>query len=275
MVFALLSTLVTGNMLYSLSCSTFSSYLMARASPTAHGSQVGSYVPSTSRCPRAKPTVTIASTITSGTSIIPTSPGFTPISSSNQGSTFGSSRSDFYSLTLTANAYGPDERGGNVPQTAVCGPVSFTTSATPSTCPVLPTVTTTTTVISPSSILYDACNADNLADTGYVSSKDRSDIRSLKLYNITTLAILGRIDVADCCAACQQLGCAYGYGLYTSFSAGPRCTLFFQDECNGKEWLGSVYSAGDPQSPVIDGFTVFNGPCGRIIDAGPEFAHSS
>ncbi|KAL8905604.1 MAG: hypothetical protein Q9171_006608 [Xanthocarpia ochracea] len=273
-LFAFALTTVTATLNYPLSCYTPSGYLMAVPSPAAHGSQAGSYIPIATRCPRVKPTVTITSTITSGTSVVPTRPGFTPVSKANSGSI--SSRSDSVVISLADTLSAPVTRGNKLPQRVECGSEDspLTASVIPITCPQLGTVTTSTTVTRPSSVSYDACNVENLATGGYDPLHDKVDanhpgIVALILYNITSAStILDLKDEGDCCDACQQLGCAFGKVFRNE------CELFFQHECNGKEWLGSTYNssgrAGQGEIGADRGFRVFNGPCGRLIDGGKD-----
>lgn len=100
-------------------------------------------------------------------------------------------------------------------------------------------------------------------------------LRTLKLYNVTSYSSpYLYFNNIECCNACQELNCAYGRFSFSREDYVFNCELYFQDVCNGKEWLGSVYSTGPylrPGARPFDGFQVFNGPCGRIIDAGPEF----
>ncbi|KAL8814259.1 MAG: hypothetical protein Q9223_006506 [Gallowayella weberi] len=286
-LFALfLATVVTGQ--YYGSSTTCrvrisSTYLTATSSVKPHGSLgQGSVLPLATHCPRAKPTATTTSFIQLPATVVPTSPGFTPISVSNTASTFDPSRSAFISLSLDPVEQVFTTSGNNRPQQLDCYPETTASSPqiiTPSTCPTLPTVTTTTTVTTPSDVQYDACNKENFASIGRqsdpIQDPDIGRLRTLKLYNITSYARVSALNPQECCKACQQLGCAYGQfiGNVTTYPANRVCEIYFQDECNGKEWLGSVYSTGpansiDPRAPY--GFQVFNGPCGRILDGGPE-----
>ncbi|KAL8677015.1 MAG: hypothetical protein Q9186_006526 [Xanthomendoza sp. 1 TL-2023] len=262
---------------------TSSTYLTATASPIPHGSLgQGSVLPSASRCPRAKPTVTTTSLIQLPATVVPTSPGFTPISVSNAGSTFGPSRSDFIAISFDPVADVFVTSGNNRPQELDCYPDPTTSSTqiiTPSTCPTFSTVTATATISRPSDVRYDACNDDSFASIGRqpgpIQDPDSARLRTLTLYNITSYAGVSALNPQECCQSCQQLGCAYGrwYGDSISSPVKFGCEIYFQDQCNGKEWLGSVYSTSPANSTdprPLSGFQVFNGPCGRIIDGGPR-----
>ncbi|KAL8799490.1 MAG: hypothetical protein Q9182_005858 [Xanthomendoza sp. 2 TL-2023] len=286
-LFALfLATVATGQY-YGISTTcrvhTSTTYLIATFSVTPHGSLgQGSVLPSATRCPRVKPTVTTTSFIQLPATVVPTSSGFTPISVSNTASTFDPLPSDFISLSLDPVEQVFTTTGNNRPQQLDCYPELTTSSPpiiTPSTCPGLSTVTTSTTITTPSDVQYDACNKENVATIGRlpgpIKDPDLGRLRTLKLYNITSYARISTLSQQGCCQACQQLGCAYGQfiGNVTTYPTQRVCEIYFQDECNGKEWLGSVYSTGPANATdarAAYGFQVFNGPCGRILDGGPE-----
>ncbi|KAL8654041.1 MAG: hypothetical protein Q9226_003586 [Calogaya cf. arnoldii] len=276
-LFALAFTTVAADFANSLTCHASSDYLTANPSPIpGHGSQVGSYISPSTRCPRAKPTTTITSTITSGQSVVPTSHGYTPISSETYSAT-STPNKDISSIVV---AFDKDNHvttvGEPIPTSRSCGLAntdSSTVTATPSTCPSLSTVTTSATVTTPSSVSYDACGTDNIVSfvPDPANDKQRSTISSLTLYNVTAYTDLADIKAPACCAACQTLGCAYGRWTSSPFEG---CELYFQKDCNGKEWLGSTFGYDTPSSSSPDGngagFTVFNGPCGQIVPDGPS-----
>ncbi|KAL8752978.1 MAG: hypothetical protein Q9199_005365 [Rusavskia elegans] len=244
---------------------------------TPHGSMgQGSALPPATRCPRAKPTTTITSLVTSGESVVATAHGFTPISSENY---LATSSPNSGIKPIVVSIYGRD-RFTTIGESRLpsfgCAPLRTgysDISPTPTTCPTLSTVTTSTTITSPSSVSYDACGSDNIVTFVTDPSRDnqRSSISSLTLYNVTTNVELSDIGAPRCCAACQRLGCAYGFWSESPFAY---CQLYFQDDCDGKEWLGSTFSYETPDSlnPVKpgDGMVVFNGPCGQIAPAGPS-----
>ncbi|KAI4269085.1 MAG: hypothetical protein L6R38_007607 [Xanthoria sp. 2 TBL-2021] len=275
-LFALAFTTVAGDFANSLTCHTSSDYLTAISSPTPHGSQVGSYISPSTRCPRAKPTTTITSTITSGQSVVPTGHGFTPISSETYSAT-STPNKDINSIVVS---FDDSDRVTTVgeprPTSRSCGLVNTDSStiwSTPSTCPSFSTVTASTTITTPSSISYDACGTDNLVSfvTDPARDSQRTIISSLIIYNVTAYTALADVGAPTCCAACQTLGCAYGWWTVSNFGS---CQLYFQDDCDGKEWLGSTFGHDTPTSSNPDGngfgFTVFNGPCGQIVPGGPS-----
>ncbi|KAL8667148.1 MAG: hypothetical protein Q9168_007326 [Polycauliona sp. 1 TL-2023] len=267
-LFALLITVVAGDFAHSLTCHASSDYLTATSSLIAHGSQVGSYNSPSTRCPRAKPTTTITSVITSGVSVVPTSHGFTPISSETYSAT-STPNKDISSVVMSFDVGGPvTSVGESTISFLICGPSEPSTSSPiPTTCPSLSTVTTSTTVTTPSTISYAACGSDNIRSfvTDPAHDNQTLTITRLTLLNVTAATTLSDIGVSDCCAACQTLGCAYGR--WTSYPYAF-CELYFQETCDGKEWLGSTFSYYTPGSSS-PGFSLFNGPCGQIVQDGP------
>ena len=268
--FSLLFTIASGNIGNSLTCYTSDPFAPVPV-PIYHGSQIGSYVGPATRCPRAKPTITITSTITSGQTVVPTSHGFTPISSETYSATSAPNK-DISSIAVSFDVGGRVTTVGQpLPTSLSCGSSGASTiTTTPSTCPSLATVTTSSTVTSPSSINYDACGTDNIASfvSDPASDKQRASISSLTLYNVTAYTTFSDLDVFDCCAACQAVGCAFGRWTLSPFAA---CELYFQEDCYGKDWLGSTFNYDSPGSLSTDdngGFTVFNGPCGQIVPHG-------
>lgn len=267
---------VPGDFANSLTCHVSSDYLSAISAPAPHGSQVGSYISPSTRCPRAKPTITITSTITSGQYAVPTSHGFTPISSETYSAT-STPNKDISSIVVSLDKSDHVTTVGEPRPTSLsCGrgtTDSSTIPSTPSTCSSFSTVTATATITGPSSISYDACGTDNLVSfvTDPAHDKQRNIISSLTIYNATAYTSFLDVGAPDCCAACQTLGCAYGWWTDSNFGS---CQLYFQAECDGKEWLGSTFGYDNPSSsgPNGDGFgfTVFNGPCGQIVPDGPS-----
>lgn len=271
-LFALLFTIASGNIGSSLTCYTSDPFAPVPV-PIYYGSQIGSYIGPATRCPRAKPTITITSTITSGQSVVSTSQGFTPVLSETYSAT-STPNKDISSIVVSFDLGGRVTTVGEpLPTSLSCGSSDLSTiTPTPSTCPSLATVTTSSTVTSPSSISYDACGTDNIVSfvNDPASDKQRASISSLTLYNVTAYTSFSDFDVFDCCAACQAVGCAYGRWTLSPLAA---CELYFQDDCYGKDWLGSTFnydSSGSLSTDGNGGFTVFNGPCGQIVPHGPN-----
>lgn len=289
LLFALLNFGLAIDLSTPLSCrpkdqlsATTSSILAAATSRKIYGSTgpQGSILAPAYRCPRIKPTVTITSTIKSGTTTVPTSPGFTPILSETYSVSFKPNRR----RQLPSHAIDPifvslDSQGqvttsaSESPQSMICGPDTAPSSPTlsiPTSCtvPVL-TTTTITTVAAFSS--YDACAAENLVNQGFDKGTGHG-LNLLTLYNVTSNTGIDVSTPYDCCVACQMLGCAYGGYLGTPhnvFPYTPYCYLYFQDRCDPKEWVGNTFT-DDPDAvmPPSLGFTVFNGPCGQIVYGG-------
>ncbi|KAL8998607.1 MAG: hypothetical protein Q9169_002358 [Polycauliona sp. 2 TL-2023] len=259
---------------YSLTCTDALYSFTATSPPALHGS--GSYISAATRCPRAKPTTTITSTVTYGNATVPTSPGFTPISSETDLATSTPGKGDssiFVDFDRTGNAR-TDLDATLTSRT--CGPVvSSTSSPTPTTCPSMSTITTSTTITTQSSIAFAACGDHNIVSfvTDPARENQLTSISTLKLFNVTGHTSYTGIGVSDCCAACQIVGCAYGTFILPLDTDKTRCELYFQEECDGSEWLGSTFSYDTPGSQSFansDGFTLFNGPCGQIVPNGPS-----
>ncbi|KAL8869087.1 MAG: hypothetical protein Q9174_004532 [Haloplaca sp. 1 TL-2023] len=254
--------------------------LSAPTRAVPHGSQ-GSAATSTSRCPRVRPTVTITSTITSGSSTVPTSSGFTPILSETASVTLNPNRrrqlpsKDLDPLVVSIDSQGQvTTSASDFPNSLVCGPVTASPTSTPtipSNCPSFSTVTTTVTTTVPSDVAYDACASNNLVNEGFGKGKNHG-LDKLSFYNVTSNTGLDVLSAYDCCAACQMLGCSYGG--FLANPPFPYCELYFQEECDGSLWLGNTFTYNADlvgNLPTDRGFTVFNGPCGQIVYGGSNF----
>ncbi|KAI4142742.1 MAG: hypothetical protein L6R39_004819 [Caloplaca ligustica] len=258
---------------------TTSSVLDAATSRKIYGSAgpQGSMVAPASRCPRVKPTLTITSTISSGTSTIPTSSGFTPVLSETYSVSLHANRrrqvpsQSISPMVVSVNPQGQVATSASeLPQSIICGP-TWTPSSTltvPSYCPTHSTVTTTTTATVATSIIYDACSSDNLVNQGFGKGVGYG-INSLTFYNVTSNTGIDVSTATECCAACQMLGCAYGG--FLANPPFPYCELYFQDHCDPRAWLGNTFAYNPDivgHLPPDLGFTVFNGPCGQIVYGG-------
>ncbi|KAI4131371.1 MAG: hypothetical protein LQ338_001256 [Usnochroma carphineum] len=247
---------------------------------TPHGSMgQGSVRPSASRCPRVKPTLTITSAVTSGTSTVTTSPGFTPILSEAYSVSFNLNRrrqlpsQSLDTVVVSLNAQGQATTSASeLPQSMICGPgitSSPSTLTLPTNCPAMSTVTTTTTATVATSTIYDACSSNNLVNQGFGKGVDHG-ISSLLLHNVSsTTDTIDATTAYDCCVACQMLGCAYGGFLENP--PNPYCELYFQESCDPGTWLGSTFNYNADivgALPPRLGYTVFNGPCGQIVYGG-------
>ncbi|KAI4098802.1 MAG: hypothetical protein L6R37_006290 [Teloschistes peruensis] len=284
---ALLTLTVAFDLSESLSCRLkdqpieATSALLARATPlpNPHGSLGwGSTYPAATRCPRVKPTVTITSTIVTGATTVKPPPYFTPILSETVSLSLNPNRRrQLATQTLPSVVVSIDPNGSvttsasELPHSMICGPQTTASSASwtvPSNCPAISIVTTTTTSTYPSTFRFEACDASNLVKEGFGKGAGHG-LNMLTFYNVTSSGGLDTATAYDCCAACQQLGCAYG-GFLTN-QPFPYCELYFQDECDGSQWLGNTFTYNPDlvgHLPVDLGFTVFNGPCGQIAYGG-------
>ena len=254
---------------------------LAAASATLYGSmgRQGSIRAQASRCPRAKPTVTVVSTITSGgVSTVPTSPGFTAILSETYSVSLNPDRRRQLStqgLDPTVVSLNPQGQittsASKLPQSMICGPQTTpipTLLAIPADCPAQSTITTTATTSVAASTTYEACASNNLVNQGFGKGTGHG-INMLTFYNVTSNSDIDVATATDCCIACQMLGCAYGGFLANPPS--PYCELYFQDHCDPTVWLGNTFTYNPDivgQLPPDLGFTVFNGPCGQIVYGG-------
>ncbi|KAL9018418.1 MAG: hypothetical protein Q9185_004261 [Variospora sp. 1 TL-2023] len=248
----------------------------------------GSSAAQPSRCPRAKPTVTITVTVSSGTTSVPTSPGFTPILSETYSVSFNPYRrrqlpskdqpssqdqlpsSDTNSIVVSIDHKGQVTTSADeAPKSMICGPEttsSMFTPAIPTYCSAVSTATTTATITVAATNTYDACAANNLVGRG-LSKGAGQPINQVSFVNATSSTAIDAASAYDCCVACQKLGCVAG-SHYPSLTRAS-CDLYFQDDCDPTAWTGSTFAyqpanvAKDPYS-----FTVFNGPCGQIVYGG-------
>ncbi|KAL8995640.1 MAG: hypothetical protein Q9188_006763 [Gyalolechia gomerana] len=253
--------------------------LTAKTFATPHGSMGQRSVrASATRCPRVKPTVTITSTITSGVSTVPTSPGFTPILSETYSISLHPDRRRQLPpqgpnpMVVSLNPHGQVTTSANeLPRSMICEPETTSSSSllsVPTNCPLLSTVTTTTTAIAASSTVYDACASSNFVDQGFGKGTGHG-INMLTFQNVTSNTGIDVTTAYDCCVACQMLGCAYGG--FLANHPFPFCELYFQDQCDPRTWLGNTFVYNPDIVGILPpdlGFTVFNGPCGQIVYGG-------
>ncbi|KAL8711684.1 MAG: hypothetical protein Q9220_003855 [cf. Caloplaca sp. 1 TL-2023] len=240
--------------------------------PTPHGSMgQGSAQLSATRCPRAKPTVTVTSTSISATEVtISQNVNLTPILAEPTYTTTQPIASGS-SILVSISGDQVVTSGYTLPQSLSCGPENppaTSTLATPSTCPSLSTATATTTTTVPSSIVYEGCGGDNFISDSLVPGpgpESFAELTSLTLYNVTAYTNFTDVSFAQCCGACQELTCAFGSWRASPFTS---CDLYFQNFCDGAEWVGSTFNYGG--NTFGDGFVVFNGPCGQIAPGGPS-----
>ncbi|KAL8919529.1 MAG: hypothetical protein Q9208_006721 [Pyrenodesmia sp. 3 TL-2023] len=253
--------------------------LAAATSRKIYGS-AGSMLAPTPRCPRIKPTVTITETITTpGVSTVPTSQGFTPILSETYSVSLNPyRRRQLPSPSVNVAVVSVDPQGhfttsgSSLPHSMICGPATSSPSSTPTiptNCPIVPTLTLTTSTTVAASTVYDACASENLVDQGFGKGKDHG-ISGLVLKDVNAYTdTINATTAYDCCVACQTLGCAYGE--FLANEPYPYCELYFQDKCEPRTWLGSTFQYNADvvgQLPPSLGYTVFNGPCGQIVYGG-------
>ncbi|KAL8747263.1 MAG: hypothetical protein Q9190_000842 [Brigantiaea leucoxantha] len=232
--------------------------------------------------------ITVSVTVDS-TTTIPTSSGFTPIASetvglpltleisSQPGLIFDPTRGLITVPTDQPTAAAHVER--NQPRADIDRWYAQEAKTSPYSayaCPILPTVTRTTTATVASHTSWAACQPDNVI-------ANNSAVRefTFNYLNITGIAnpshSLSRTDTGlitdtatDCCIACQRTP-ACAYSIFTPIQFDPNnCFLYFQENnhCNGSEWLGSAVGVSFTGQDLSFDYIPSNGNCGQIAYVG-------
>lgn len=119
------------------------------------------------------------------------------------------------------------------------------------------------TYVPAASTVYAACATDNVVDSANgglpisgvsIGPYPEDNPQFNTVANIT--------DAYDCCVACQTDSGDCGGYLYSTGS----CMLVEYDGCSPDD-----FSTQFMTDPVVgDGLTIGNGPCGQILDGGPD-----
>lgn len=213
----------------------------------------------------------VTQTVSSGTTTIPTSNGFTPILSET---TSVASGPPVANAAVVNTQHAPT----SYPASVICSTTTtLTITKTATKGHAATTITSTTTVNVPVATFYAACDANNIVDQGKGAGSGRAiEFETFANSNYTTTEIVNST-AYDCCVACQTtFPCAFSslstyYGFQPPIE--PNCFLMADGggTCDGGRSIGPAEYYFDPTNPSAEpgqGFIVSNGACGQILYGG-------